>query len=339
MTKRATYLSKQDIAIIDRLNDLAKLCLMHDAEDRPKAEYVKEQLAELNEEKKIDATSNVAGMWEAYTKIVEETLDDKIENLENLKLAVTRDIPKPLMKQISEGKEIPHKEYKNATILVVIIGDVEGMTLPHKVQRATHIVTTLQKILESVVVNNKVYKVEQTGTKCVFASGIHGMEVGDPIAEVADAAIHMGSICGKGSLTDDADVEPKLKMAIHNGPVICGVTEGKVPKHVIYGTTLDFAYTMAISAPNNTIYVSDYVARHLQTLNRFNLKDEQTIQFEDCIEMVHTLKEYCTNEDFKVFNILPSSRSASSRSRRSAFSQLMTMEEVDVHNETCYMPI
>ena len=43
------------------------------------------------------------------------------------------------------------------------------------------------------------------------------MEVGDPIAEVADAAIHMGSICGKGSLTDDADVEPKLKMAIHNG--------------------------------------------------------------------------------------------------------------------------
>ena len=35
---------------------------MHDAEDRPKAEYVKEQLAELNEEKKIDATSNVAGM-------------------------------------------------------------------------------------------------------------------------------------------------------------------------------------------------------------------------------------------------------------------------------------
>jgi len=47
-----------------------------------------------------------------------------------------------------------------------IIGDVEGMTLPHKVQRATHIVTTLQKILESVVVNNKVYKVEQTGTKC-----------------------------------------------------------------------------------------------------------------------------------------------------------------------------
>ena len=55
--------------------------------------------------------------------------------------------------------------------------------------------------------------------------------------------------------------------------------------------------------------------------------------------MVHTLKEYCTNEDFKVFNILPSSRSASSRSRRSAFSQLMTMEEVDVHNETCYMPI
>ena len=108
------------------------------------------------------------------------------------------------------------------------------MTLPHKVQRATHIVTTLQKILESVVVNNKVYKVEQTGTKCknnnilqqlmcvynvsgVFASGIHGMEIGDPIAEVADAAIHMGSICGKGSLTDDADVEPKLKMAIHNG--------------------------------------------------------------------------------------------------------------------------
>jgi len=101
----------------------------------------------------------------------------------------------------------------------------------------------------------------------VFASGIHGMEVGDPIAEVADAAIHMGSICGKGSLTDDADVEPKLKMAIHNGnsfslphircvalccigPVICGVTEGKVPKHVIYGTTLDFAYTMAIGAPS-----------------------------------------------------------------------------------------
>ena len=39
----------------------------------------------------------------------------------------------------------------------------------------------------------------------------------DPIAEIADAAIHMNSMCGKGSLTDDSDVEPNLKMAIHTG--------------------------------------------------------------------------------------------------------------------------
>jgi len=61
--------------------------------------------------------------------------------------------------------------------------------------------------------------------------------------------------------------------------------------------------------------------------------------------MVHTLKEYCTNEDFKVFKVLPSSRSsmrsASSNSRRrSTFSQqLMITEEVDIHNEASYMPI
>lgn len=43
------------------------------------------------------------------------------------------------------------------------------------------------------------------------------MSVVDPIAEVADATIHMNSMCGKGSLTDDSDVEPSLKMAIHTG--------------------------------------------------------------------------------------------------------------------------
>ena len=43
------------------------------------------------------------------------------------------------------------------------------------------------------------------------------MKVFDPIAEVGDAAIHMNSMCGRGSLTDDSDVEPNLKMAIHTG--------------------------------------------------------------------------------------------------------------------------
>ena len=43
------------------------------------------------------------------------------------------------------------------------------------------------------------------------------MSVDDPIAEISDAAIHMNSMCGRGSLTDDSDVEPNLKMAIHTG--------------------------------------------------------------------------------------------------------------------------
>lgn len=43
------------------------------------------------------------------------------------------------------------------------------------------------------------------------------MSVNDPIAEIGDAAIHMNSMCGRGSLTDDSDVEPNLKMAIHTG--------------------------------------------------------------------------------------------------------------------------
>lgn len=54
-------------------------------------------------------------------------------------------------------------------------------------------------------------------TSGVFASGVYGMNVADPIAETADAAIHMNSMCGKGSLTDDSDVEPNLKMAVHTG--------------------------------------------------------------------------------------------------------------------------
>ena len=51
----------------------------------------------------------------------------------------------------------------------------------------------------------------------VFASGVYEMSVNDPIAEIGDAAIHMNSMCGRGSLTDDSDVEPNLKMAIHTG--------------------------------------------------------------------------------------------------------------------------
>ena len=51
----------------------------------------------------------------------------------------------------------------------------------------------------------------------VFASGVYEMNVNNPIAEIGDAAIHMNSMCGKGSLTDDSDVEPNLKMAIHTG--------------------------------------------------------------------------------------------------------------------------
>ena len=51
----------------------------------------------------------------------------------------------------------------------------------------------------------------------MFASGVYELSINDPIAEVADAAIHMNSMCGKGSLTDDPDVEPNLKMAIHTG--------------------------------------------------------------------------------------------------------------------------
>ena len=51
----------------------------------------------------------------------------------------------------------------------------------------------------------------------VFASGVYDVKVRDPIAEIGDAAIHMNSMCGRGSLTDDSDVEPNLKMAIHTG--------------------------------------------------------------------------------------------------------------------------
>ena len=96
------------------------------------------------------------------------------------------------------------------------------------------IIATLQKILVSVISKYNVLKVEQTGSKCksnshdttsyniigftgVFASGVYNMKVYDPIAEVGDAAIHMNSMCGRGSLTDDSDVEPNLKMAIHTG--------------------------------------------------------------------------------------------------------------------------
>lgn len=79
--------------------------------------------------------------------------------------------------------------------------------------------------------------------------------------------------------------------------MICGVAQEDYPKHVIYGTTLDFATSMAINAPSNytvslqslhtglsltgnSIYVSYEVAKHLQRIGRFNVKYARELECE-----------------------------------------------------------
>lgn len=80
--------------------------------------------------------------------------------------------------------------------------------------------------------------------------------------------------------------------------MICGVSQEEYPKHVIYGTTLDFATSVALNAPSkyllihihsmlnvycisgNSIYVSYPVAKHLQQIGRFNVKYARELECE-----------------------------------------------------------
>ncbi|KAI9179899.1 hypothetical protein H9P43_005231 [Blastocladiella emersonii ATCC 22665] len=164
-------------------------------------------------------------------------------------------LPRSIAPRMIRGEVVPPESFDDATIMFTEIEGFGELASTASALDVVDLLDTLYCVFDEITLGYNVYKVETIGDSYVCVSGVPDPTV-DHAAEIAKLALHFSRAITKIRLRSNPDLELKLKVGIHSGPVVAGVVGNKCPRYCLFGDTVNTASRMKSTGEPSRIHLS-----------------------------------------------------------------------------------
>lgn len=180
-------------------------------------------------------------------------------------------LPPSVSKQLMAGQKVAPQSFKSATIFFL---DVVGFTTISAQVHPLEIVAllnSLYSIIDWVIDQYDVYKVETIGDSYMIVSGLPE-ENEHHASEIATMSLHLGYAVDQFIYKKNPKIKIKIRMGINTGSVVAGCVGTKMPRYCLFGDTVNTASRMESNSAPGRINCSEATANMLKNDGNFDLE-------------------------------------------------------------------
>ncbi|XP_055083902.1 atrial natriuretic peptide receptor 1-like [Periophthalmus magnuspinnatus] len=258
------------------LGTLMTRCWAEEPTERPDFSQIQVLLRKQNKESRTNILDNLLSRMEQYANNLEELVEERTqayhEEKRKAEALLYQILPHSVAEQLKRGETVQAEAFDSVTIY---FSDIVGFTAISAESTPMEVVTLLNDLytcFDAIIDNFDVYKVETIGDAYMVVSGLpvrngklHGREVARMALALLDA-VHSFRIRHRPEL------QLKLRIGIHSGPVCAGVVGLKMPRYCLFGDTVNTSSRMESTGEALKVHVSSATRDVLMDFNCFQLE-------------------------------------------------------------------
>lgn len=258
------------------LGTLMTRCWAEEATERPDFSHIRVLLRKQNKESRTNILDNLLSRMEQYANNLEELVEERTqayhEEKRKAEALLYQILPHSVAEQLKRGETVQAEAFDSVTIY---FSDIVGFTSISAESTPMEVVTLLNDLytcFDAIIDNFDVYKVETIGDAYMVVSGLpvrngnlHGREVARMALALLDA-VHSFRIRHR------PDLQLRLRIGVHSGPVCAGVVGLKMPRYCLFGDTVNTSSRMESTGEALKIHVSSATRDVLMEFDCFQLE-------------------------------------------------------------------
>lgn len=188
-------------------------------------------------------------------------------------------LPASVANSLKLGRQVAPETFDSVTVFFSDIVSFTKIASQGSPMDVVHMLNMLYTVFDETSAQFDVYKLATIGDAYFVASGVpirngnrHAVEICSMAVELLDAV----SQCRVAHLPGES---LRLRIGVHSGPCVAGITGHKMPRYLLFGDTVDLASKMESEGESMNIHVSESTAELLRTVGGFTLKYRGSLNF------------------------------------------------------------
>uniref|UniRef100_A0A8B9JHB6 Guanylate cyclase n=1 Tax=Astyanax mexicanus TaxID=7994 RepID=A0A8B9JHB6_ASTMX len=260
----------------EELGQLMQRCWSEDVNERPDFNQIKVMLHKNNRGYGSNILDNLLSRMEQYANNLEELVEERTqayhEEKRKAEALLYQILPHSVAEQLKRGETVQAEAFDSVTIY---FSDIVGFTAMSAESTPMQVVTLLNDLytcFDAIIDNFDVYKVETIGDAYMVVSGLPVRNGNLHTREIARMSLALLEAVYSFRIRHRPDLQLRLRIGIHTGPVCAGVVGLKMPRYCLFGDTVNTASRMESNGEALKIHVSEATRAVLQEFNCFQLE-------------------------------------------------------------------
>ncbi|KAK2188313.1 hypothetical protein NP493_136g03011 [Ridgeia piscesae] len=260
---------------------LMRQCWEEDPIVRPDFNVICRTLRRLNKGRHRNIVDEMIERMQKYADglesiVVARTAQLKAEK-EKTDALISQLLPRYVADELKMGKTVHPEWYESVTIFFSDIVGFTSFAAAYTPLQVIDFLNDLYTCFDTSIEQYDVYKVETIGDAYMVASGLPVRNGHRHSGEVADLALDLLVAVGRFKVRHEPDMEIKVRIGIHTGPVAAGVVGVKMPRYCLFGVTVNYASRMESSGTPMRIHVSSDCKAALEIQGGYTFEDAEDV--------------------------------------------------------------
>lgn len=229
--------------------------------ERPSIDKIKSLIKEIKPGKSKNLMDHLFLMLENYTTTLEEEINERTKELAEEKkkadLLLSRMLPSQVAEKLKSGQEVVPELFDSVTIFfsdVVAFTTLAGKCTPLQV---VNLLNNLYTIIDSIISEHDVYKVETVGDGYLCVSGLPTRNGFLHSKEIANLSLELIKCLNVFKIDYLPNEKIQVRIGINSGPCVAGVVGLAMPRYCLFGDTVNTASRMESNSKPNRIHMSE----------------------------------------------------------------------------------
>ncbi|KAI6213519.1 Guanylate cyclase [Aphelenchoides besseyi] len=234
---------------------LIRDCWSENSSERPRVETIYTLLGSMNTSRSSNLMDHIFAMLENYAGNLESEIEDRtrelVEEKKKADILLYRMLPKQVAEKLKLGQSVEPEAFESVTIF---FSDVVGFTTISSrctPLQVVNLLNTLYSLLDSIIAEHDVYKVETIGDGYLCTSGLPHRNGNEHARHIANMSLSFVRSMKHFTIPHLPGEEVRLRIGNHTGVV--GLA---MPRFCLFGDTINIASQMESKGKPNRIHIS-----------------------------------------------------------------------------------